>query len=274
MAVRRALLEAGIAVAAEPRGVAAAVGALLADARARSRIAPTGAPERGAHRCRQAHTTNTRPRPCSTGSQIAAPARRACDDRAQARAAFAELDGPVAVKILDADGLHKTDIGGVHLGIATPTELDEALDRARGHRRYPIPGRGHGAGRGRPRPRSPPRSGLRPDPAARARRNDRGGPRRRRHPPGPAHPARKPPRCPASWPGAHCSTAGGAAPSSIRPSSVGSQRGSATCSWPTPNSTRSRSTRSALTADGLIALDAVVLTRAASKEAADAHPDQ
>ncbi len=29
-----------------------------------------------------------------------------------------------------------------------------------------------------------------------------------------------------------------------------------------------------LTCDGLIALDAVVLTRAASKEAVDAHPDQ
>ena len=123
MAVRRALLEAGIAVAAEPRGVAAAVGALLADARAQSRLAATGAADEvptgvaGAHDEHQAKALLDR-------IGITTPARRACADRAQARAAFAELGGPVAVKILDADVLHKTDIGGVHLGIAHP-------DRAR-----------------------------------------------------------------------------------------------------------------------------------------------
>ncbi|WP_343944799.1 acetate--CoA ligase family protein, partial [Pseudonocardia zijingensis] len=43
--------------------------------------------------------------------------------------ALAELGGPVAVKILDAAVLHKTEVGGVHLGIAGPAELDAALDR-------------------------------------------------------------------------------------------------------------------------------------------------
>ena len=55
--------------------------------------------------------------------------RRACDGRPAAHAALAELGGgPVAVKILDAAVLHKSEIGGVRLGIRTPAELDTALD--------------------------------------------------------------------------------------------------------------------------------------------------
>lgn len=125
---RRALLDAGIAVATEPRGVAAAVGALLADARARSRPPRAGTPEEvpigvvGAHDEHQAKTLLDR-------LGITTPARRACGDRTEAHAALAQLGGPVAVKILDADVLHKTDIGGVHLGVADPTALDAALDR-------------------------------------------------------------------------------------------------------------------------------------------------
>jgi acetyltransferase len=54
--------------------------------------------------------------------------RRACADRAEAHRALAALPGPVAVKLLDAAVLHKTEIGGVRLGVRTPRELDEALD--------------------------------------------------------------------------------------------------------------------------------------------------
>jgi acetyltransferase len=51
---------------------------------------------------------------------------------------LAELDGPVAVKLLDAAVLHKTEIGGVRLGIRTPADLDAALDalEAAGARRF------------------------------------------------------------------------------------------------------------------------------------------
>ncbi|MFQ6330125.1 acetate--CoA ligase family protein [Nocardia sp. CWNU-33] len=59
---------------------------------------------------------------------ITTPRRRACPDRDTAHQALTELSLPVAVKILDAGVLHKTDIGGVHLGIRTPQELDSALD--------------------------------------------------------------------------------------------------------------------------------------------------
>ncbi|MHA6626564.1 acetate--CoA ligase family protein [Pseudonocardia sichuanensis] len=125
---RRDLLAAGIAVASDPRGVAAGIGALLADARARARRSdavvarqvPTGIG--GAHDEDQAKGLLDR-------LGIVTVPRRVCASRAEAHAALAELRGPVAVKILDAAVLHKTEVGGVHLGIADPAQLDAALDR-------------------------------------------------------------------------------------------------------------------------------------------------
>lgn len=58
---------------------------------------------------------------------IATPPRRRCSTRAEAHAAFLELEGPVAVKIVDAKVLHKTELGGVHLGIDSTKALDDAL---------------------------------------------------------------------------------------------------------------------------------------------------
>jgi acetyltransferase len=127
---RRALLDAGIAVARDPSGVAAATAALLADARARARARSTAAPP-----------TADQTLPDVTGAYdehqakqllgrlgVATPPRRACDSRAQAHAALEHLGAPVAVKLLDAAVLHKTEIGGVHLGVAGPHDLDTALD--------------------------------------------------------------------------------------------------------------------------------------------------
>lgn len=59
---------------------------------------------------------------------IATPRRRAYASLADARTALDDLAGPLAVKILDASVLHKTDIGGVHLGVTTRAELDAAVD--------------------------------------------------------------------------------------------------------------------------------------------------
>jgi len=134
---RRALLEAGVAVAADPRGVAAATAALLSDARSRVRtvpatghhVVPTGIT--GGHDEHEAKDLLGR-------LGVATMPRRACSDRASAHTALAELGGSVAVKLLDTTVLHKTEIGGVHLGIRTPAELDAALDRldVAGARRY------------------------------------------------------------------------------------------------------------------------------------------
>ncbi len=59
---------------------------------------------------------------------IATPKRRVCRDRSAAHRALGQLNSPIAVKILDATVMHKTELGGVHLGVTTPTELDAALD--------------------------------------------------------------------------------------------------------------------------------------------------
>ena len=60
---------------------------------------------------------------------IHTPVRRVCADPAAAHAALDELGGPVVVKILDAEILHKTEVGGVQVGIRTHEELDDALAR-------------------------------------------------------------------------------------------------------------------------------------------------
>lgn len=125
---RRELLDAGIAVAAEPRGVAAAIGALLTDARHRAA---------DHHTVRQVARTTILSGPYDEHEAkrvldelgITTMPRRACGGRGAAHAAFDALNGPVAVKILDAAILHKTEIGGVHLGVATHQDLDDALDR-------------------------------------------------------------------------------------------------------------------------------------------------
>lgn len=124
---RRDLLAAGIAVATDPRGVAAATGALLADARARNRPAVAATPAEvpdgihGPHDEDQAKSLLDR-------IGVRTTQRRACSSRAEAHAALGELGGPVAVKVLDASIPHKTEIGGVHLGIRTTAELDTAID--------------------------------------------------------------------------------------------------------------------------------------------------
>ncbi|MEZ2389726.1 acetate--CoA ligase family protein [bacterium RCC_150] len=58
--------------------------------------------------------------------------RRACINREEAHIALDELPGPLAVKILDARIAHKSDIGGVHLGIRDVADLDIALDALEG----------------------------------------------------------------------------------------------------------------------------------------------
>jgi hypothetical protein len=62
---------------------------------------------------------------------IRTTARRACVGpgvRAAAHKALDELGGPVAVKILDAAILHKSDAGEVRLGIGSHLVLDATLD--------------------------------------------------------------------------------------------------------------------------------------------------
>jgi acetate---CoA ligase (ADP-forming) len=130
VAARRDLLAAGVAVATDPRGVATAAAALLADARARHRRAAPAAPApdvTGLTLSGASFDENAAKDVLGLVG-IATMPRRCCADRGAAHAALAELGGPVAVKLLDSAVRHKTEIGGVRLGIRTPAELDDALD--------------------------------------------------------------------------------------------------------------------------------------------------
>jgi succinyl-CoA synthetase beta subunit len=59
---------------------------------------------------------------------IRTPARVRCETADEVYDAFERLGGPVAVKLLDAAVLHKTEVGGVHLGIRSREDLAVALD--------------------------------------------------------------------------------------------------------------------------------------------------
>ncbi|MFL5993019.1 MAG: acetate--CoA ligase family protein [Streptomyces sp.] len=126
---RRELGEAGIPCAATPASGSVMVRALVEDAAASARLeavvtasaAPTLPPPGPVDE----HTAKG----VLADLGIRTPVRRACADPAAAHAALDELDGPVVVKILDAEILHKTEVGGVQVGIRTHDELDEALVR-------------------------------------------------------------------------------------------------------------------------------------------------
>jgi len=58
---------------------------------------------------------------------IGVPQSAVCTSHAEAREAFGRLNRPVAVKVLNAEIMHKTEVGGVHLNIATVEQLQAAL---------------------------------------------------------------------------------------------------------------------------------------------------
>jgi acetyltransferase len=125
---------AGVPAYTTPAAGAAAVRALVEDARARWR----GHHQRAGAATPAALPPLTRDVDEDEAKGLVAAAgipvlpRRACPDRAAAHAALAELGAPVAVKLLDARVVHKTEVGGVRLGVATATDLDAALDALQG----------------------------------------------------------------------------------------------------------------------------------------------
>jgi acetyltransferase len=113
-----------------PTRLAQALDALAQDARARA-TAPAGAQHRPV-RQRESFTgewDEIRSKELIERLGVACPPRRRCADRAAARAAFEQLGGPVVVKLVDAAVLHKSDIGGVVVGVDSPVALEVALDR-------------------------------------------------------------------------------------------------------------------------------------------------
>ena len=124
-AQRGALRSLGVPVLASPRALTTAVTALAEDARAQAPAGPAVCVDlpvgSGPFDEDQAKTV-------LGALGIATPPRRVCTTRAQGHAALAALGGTVAVKLLDAGITHKSDVGGVFLGVRDAAGLDRALD--------------------------------------------------------------------------------------------------------------------------------------------------
>ncbi len=128
---RRALRELGVPALTSPAALTAAVAALVDDARGRAAApepAPEAAPVRPAADRIAADLDEDEAKTLLAGLGVPCPPRRACADRDAAHAALAELPGPLAVKLLDAAVTHKSDVGGVVLGVRDAAALDAALD--------------------------------------------------------------------------------------------------------------------------------------------------
>ena len=124
-----ALRRAGVPVFLAPDRAARAMAAMVADARRRA-AEPDGresAPPRTA--APLAHPVDEdAAKTLVSAYGIATPKRTVCRSRAEAEAARAAMAGPVVAKVLDPGILHKSDVGGVHVGIETAAALEEALD--------------------------------------------------------------------------------------------------------------------------------------------------
>lgn len=128
----QALRSHGIYVAGSPEELAHAASVLSLDAALQARLAresaspaPTPARAARAHERRDEHAAKA----LLESLGIPAPRRVACASHDEAHAAFRELEKPLVIKLLSAEVLHKTEVSGVHLGIADVRELERALDR-------------------------------------------------------------------------------------------------------------------------------------------------
>ncbi|HZD01133.1 MAG TPA: acetate--CoA ligase family protein [Actinomycetes bacterium] len=137
----RATVEGGgVPLLTAPERGAAAMRALVADARAayrrRSRRpsasthgAPVQlAPPRGGAPLEAGPLDEDQAKRLLEQAGLRVPRRRACDSREQARQAAAKLGGRVVVKVLDASINHKTEVGGVHVGVEPGAALERALE--------------------------------------------------------------------------------------------------------------------------------------------------
>lgn len=126
--VTAALRDAGIAAATAPERGAAALAALVADARARARRAESPAVAVAHVDLPAGPLDEDQAKQVLDGLGIATPRRRACAGRSEAHAAAEALGWPLVVKVLDPAVLHKTESGGVVVGVTQRAHLDRALD--------------------------------------------------------------------------------------------------------------------------------------------------
>lgn len=125
---RSGLASHDVKLVASPERLALAARALRDDARGQWRMQSKGAaPEIGAKPPLAASPDENAAKSLLTLYGIETPPRRRCSSHAEAIEALAAIGGPVVVKLVADDVLHKTDIGGVHLGIKTVDDIKRAL---------------------------------------------------------------------------------------------------------------------------------------------------
>lgn len=132
---RRALDAAGVPFLTSPGALAAGLVAVVTDARARA--VPDDEPGAVGGRVLGRALDEHEAKALLGVYGLRTPRRIAADDRAAAHAALDALGGPhaaggqgapVVVKVLDAAVAHKSDVGGVHVGVRDHAALDAALD--------------------------------------------------------------------------------------------------------------------------------------------------
>ena len=126
---RDALASAGIPMVESPERLVQAALALATDARARwrkARVEPVGAV--GTATPITGHLDEDSAKRLLAGYGIDSPSRTLCTTREEAVGAFRSLKTPLVVKVVSKEIPHKTEVGGVHLGIDNETRLGVALD--------------------------------------------------------------------------------------------------------------------------------------------------
>jgi acetyltransferase len=135
--VRAAASAAGLSFLTGPSALAQALSAVVEDARIRAESAPASASDEAEAPPRAHVVVNTgewdEPATKAVVQALGIPVPEsrvvALDsNRTAAHAALDEIGAPIAVKIVDATVLHKTELGGVHLGVSSHDLLDAALD--------------------------------------------------------------------------------------------------------------------------------------------------
>lgn len=141
--VRQALSDVGIASYPTPDRLATAVIGLAEDARHRARRqARTASASILLPELPDGNLDEDQAKSVIEALGIATPRRFACGSHDEAHEALREIGRPVVAKVLDAELAHKTEVGGVRIGIENSHQLRDALEHfdgiGGGKRRYLI----------------------------------------------------------------------------------------------------------------------------------------